>query len=171
MNKNIGIVIVAVVVVAIGAFVFTNKDAEKSTGNGMLLAPVSNLQEKNVSESSDTETGVIKTPSVVTPTSAGSYEAYSPEKFALAESGKVILFFHATWCPSCRALDSDINKNLSSIPAGVIILKTDYDREIELKKKYGVTSQHTLVQVDAQGNLLKKWTGDSKLTKLLSQIQ
>lgn len=108
---------------------------------------------------------------VVEETSAGSYEAYSSEKLARAENGDVVLFFHASWCPSCRGLNADIEKNIGSIPAGVTILKTDYDTQTELKKKYGVTYQHTLVQVDKDGNMLKKWSGSSSLAKLLSQIQ
>jgi thiol-disulfide isomerase/thioredoxin len=101
----------------------------------------------------------------------GSYEAYSPEKIAKAEKGDVVLFFHASWCPSCRGLSSDIESNMSSIPEGVTILKVDYDKEVELKKKYGVTSQHTLVQVDKDGNLIKKWSGGSSLSALVSEIQ
>jgi hypothetical protein len=53
----------------------------------------------------------------------------------------------------------------------VTILKTDYDKETELKKKYGVTYQHTLVQVDKSGNMIKKWSGGGTLDNLLSQIQ
>ena len=102
---------------------------------------------------------------------AGSYVAYSPDRLALAETGDVVLFFHAKWCPSCRALNNDIEKNLSSIPVGVTILKTDYDDEVELKRKYGVTTQHTLVQVDRDGNLIKKWSGGSRLANLLSEIE
>ncbi|MEI8223811.1 MAG: thioredoxin family protein [bacterium] len=101
----------------------------------------------------------------------GSYEAYSPEKIARAEKGDVVLFFHASWCPSCRSLNSDIEKNISSIPEGVSILKVDYDKETELKKKYGVTYQHTLVQVDKDGNLIKKWSGSPKLANLVSEIK
>ncbi len=101
----------------------------------------------------------------------GSYEAYSPEKIARAETGDVVLFFHASWCPSCRSLNSDIEKNISSIPEAVSILKVDYDKEVELKKKYGVTYQHTLVQVDKDGNLIKKWSGSPKLANLISEIQ
>lgn len=101
----------------------------------------------------------------------GSYEAYSPEKIARAETGNVVLFFHASWCPSCKALSSDIEKNVSAIPASVTVLKADYDKETELKKKYGVTTQHTLVQVDKDGNLIKKWSGGSKLSNLLEEIQ
>ncbi len=107
----------------------------------------------------------------VTMAKIGSYEAYSTEKLAMAETGDVVIFFHASWCPSCRGLNSNIESNLSAIPAGTTILKADYDKETELKKKYGVTSQHTLVQVDKDGNLIKKWSGSSSLDKLIAQIQ
>jgi thiol-disulfide isomerase/thioredoxin len=94
----------------------------------------------------------------------GSYEAYAPEKIARAETGDVVLFFHASWCPSCRGLNADIEKHLETIPAQLSILKVDYDTETELKKKYGVTYQHTLVQVDKDGNLIKKWSGSPALS-------
>lgn len=100
----------------------------------------------------------------------GSYEAYSADKIARAADGTVVLFFHASWCPSCRALNSNIESNRSEIPAGVSILKADYDEETELRKKYGVTTQHTLVQVDKDGNLIKKWSGGSTLDSIISQI-
>jgi thiol-disulfide isomerase/thioredoxin len=101
----------------------------------------------------------------------GSYEVYAPEKIARAEHGDVVLFFHASWCPSCRSLDSNIEANKSSIPAGLSILKVDYDKETELKKKYGVTYQFTMVQVGADGSLIKKWSGSPTLADLASQVQ
>lgn len=101
----------------------------------------------------------------------GTYEAYRAESITLAETNDVILFFHASWCPTCRALNADIEANSNMIPDGVIILKTNYDTETELKKKYGVTYQHTLVQVDRNGNLIKKWSGGSTLQSILSQVQ
>jgi len=101
----------------------------------------------------------------------GIYEVYSPEKIARAETGDNVLFFHASWCPSCRRLNSDIEDNSSSIPQGLTILKVDYNKETELKKKYGVTTQHTLVQVDKDGNLIAKWSGGSTLTNLVSRIK
>lgn len=162
MNKNIGIIVGIVVIVGIGFFALSGEKTEKQN-------TVSEAQK-------DAVTNEVKTPEqpntqeAVT-ASAGSYEAYSLEKIARAETGDVVLFFHASWCPSCRALNSDIEKNVSAIPAGVTILKTDYDKETELKKKYGVTTQHTLVQVDKDGNLIKKWSGGSKLENLLSQVQ
>lgn len=102
---------------------------------------------------------------------AGSYEEYSESKLTMAESGDVVLFFKADWCPSCRTLDSDINESLDDIPAGVTILDTDYDEYTDLKKKYGVTTQHTFVQVDADGNEIAQWSGGSTLEDVLENIE
>lgn len=107
------------------------------------------------------------TPAVTQTTSAGTFTTYDESLLANAEDGSVILFFHASWCPSCRALERDINSDLSAIPDGVTILQIDYDEATALKKKYGVTRQHTLVQVDADGNEIKKLTG---LTNTLNQV-
>lgn len=101
----------------------------------------------------------------------GSYEAYAPDKVARAKTGDVILFFHASWCPSCHALNASIERSVMAIPEGVSILKVNYDKETELKQKYGVTYQHTLVQVDENGKMIKKWSGSPDLDSLLSQIQ
>lgn len=101
----------------------------------------------------------------------GSYEAYAPEKLAKAENGDVVLFFRASWCPTCSALDADIKANSASIPNGLTILDVDYDKSSDLKKKYGVTTQHTLVQVDASGNLIAKWQGGSTLSALMSKVK
>ncbi len=103
--------------------------------------------------------------------SKGSYQEYSNDKLALANNGDAVIFFHASWCPTCRALDKDITKNLSTIPNGLTILKADYDSQIELRKKYGVTFQHTMVQVDASGNLINKWSGGNTLQSIVSRVK
>ena len=38
-----------------------------------------------------------------------------------------------------------------------VLIKVDYDTEKDLKKQYGVTIQHTLVQTDSDGNKIAKW--------------
>lgn len=97
----------------------------------------------------------------------GTFETYSADKLVLAENGTVVLFFHANWCPSCRGLENDLNANLERFPANTHILKLDYDSETDLKKKYGVIRQHTLVVVDTNGVEIKKLTG---LTNTLEQV-
>lgn len=103
--------------------------------------------------------------------SAGSYEAYAPEKLAMANEGDVVLFFRASWCPTCKSVDADIKKNATQIPKGVTILDVDYDTATDLKKKYGVTYQHTFVQVAADGTQIAKWSASPTLAALLGNIK
>lgn len=158
MNKNTGIIIGIIALVVIVGGVYASM---KSNDDAIM---VKEQVEQKVMEDKKTaeENTILK---------VGSYEAYAPEKLVRAETGDVVLFFHASWCPSCRSLNSDIENNMSAIPEGVSILKLDYDKETELKKKYGVTYQHTLVQVDKDGNLIKKWSGSPKLSNLVSEIK
>lgn len=90
---------------------------------------------------------------------AGQYTDYSKGNYDNNADKKRVLFFHAKWCPTCIAANIAFNNNLDKIPADVVLLKTDYDSEKELKAKYGITYQHTFVLVDAQGNALAKWNG------------
>lgn len=151
MNKNTGLIIgVVILVVVVGGF-YKSMD-QKVTDQKV-------VEEKSVMDKEEVLTKV------------GSYEEYSADKLMRAETGDVVLFFHASWCPSCRGLNSNIESNLGSIPEGVSILKTSYDEETELRKKYGITYQHTLVQVDKDGSLIKKWSGSPSLDRLLSEIQ
>ena len=99
-----------------------------------------------------------------------NYLDYSESFLTRANEGKVVLFFKANWCPTCNALDKDILKNLNKIPEDVTILKIDYDTAIDLKKKYEVVTQHTMVQVDAQGNEITKWVGGNTLSTILERV-
>lgn len=96
----------------------------------------------------------------------GSYSDYAASKLSNAEHGTVILFFNASWCPTCVVA----NKNFkgSTPPDSLTLLKVDYDDSTELKRKYGVTYQHTFVQVDKNGKLIKKWSGSNTYDELLS---
>jgi thiol-disulfide isomerase/thioredoxin len=86
----------------------------------------------------------------------GSYTNYSTSavESALASGKKVVLFFHAPWCPSCKSADTKLSQE--TIPENTIVFKTDYDSSGELKKKYGVTSQHTFVSLKSDGTMIKK---------------
>ena len=85
------------------------------------------------------------------------YSAYDSDPATYHGSGDVVLFFNASWCPTCqasvRSLDAD------GVPAGLTVVSVDYDRATDLKRQYGVTVQHTYVQVDQDGTELAKWTG------------
>lgn len=97
---------------------------------------------------------------------AGTYSDYSPSLVGNTEN--TVVFFHAAWCPSCRAADSKMS--WAEVPAGLTILKADYDSETDLRKKYGVASQHTFVLVDASGEMIKKWVGGTTVEDIVEKI-
>lgn len=110
------------------------------------------------------------------PAAATESAAYAPlstidDAKALASAGRdVVLYFHADWCPICRPLDASLTANLASLPTDLTVLKVNYDTAADLKRQYGVTYQHTFVQIDGQGNKLKLWTGTSNALDIPGQI-
>lgn len=96
----------------------------------------------------------------------GVYTPYADSlvKSSLASGKNVILFFHARWCPTCKAADANFLKETA--PADTVVLKVDYDSSVELKKKYGVTSQHTFVSLNADETLKKKSAGATHFADL-----
>ncbi|MDQ5886415.1 MAG: hypothetical protein QG628_812, partial [Patescibacteria group bacterium] len=85
----------------------------------------------------------------------GVYVNYSEAELAKQSDKTRLLFFHAPWCPQCQSLDQDIIAN--GIPQGTAIIKVDYDSNQDLRKKYGVTIQTTVVRIDDKGSLVQKY--------------
>lgn len=91
---------------------------------------------------------------------ATNYITYSPENLKNAqENGRTILYFWASWCPTCKILDQELKERGTELPGNVTILQVNYDAAKELKQKYQITQQHTLVQIDKDGNEVTKWIG------------
>lgn len=136
--------------------------------SNMQKAPSTNTDNKPVTNQTDT----INTNEPNSNSStAGKYIEYSEQAVNSApEAQKIVLFFHAPWCPTCRQLENDINNNLGDIPEDVTIMKVDYDSASELKKRYGVRVQHTLVQIDHHGEMVSSWHGSSSLDSILSKV-
>lgn len=164
MTKTIGLLVIAVLVIG-GAWYFSqNNDSssdameteekmmEENTDNAM-------MEEKSDSDSMMEGEAMMK---------SGTYGEYSGEKLALAGEGDLVLFFHANWCPTCRALDAALSE--SPIPEGVHILKVDYDSNTALRQQYGVTTQHTLVQVNVQGEMIQKFQGVFSIEDIVGKL-
>lgn len=109
-------------------------------------------------------------------TMIGSYSPYSKEALEASSNKRRVLFFYASWCPTCRPTDQSFSQNIDKIPSDVTIIRVNYNdpetdkEEEELAKKYGITYQHTFVQIDGQGNQITKWNGGA-IDELISNIK
>jgi thiol-disulfide isomerase/thioredoxin len=81
----------------------------------------------------------------------GAYLDYS-DGVIEQTAGSKVLFFHAPWCPQCRKLDEQLRAD--GAPDGITVFKVDYDSRSDLRQRYGVTLQTTVVFVDDAGDLI-----------------
>jgi thioredoxin 1 len=157
MNKTLIISFVTISFLALaGGYYLSSpktKDKMMTNDNPQVMKSINNVMEKdNVSDEKTMDNSSLNN---------GEYVSYSSDYLELYSEKTKILFFHASWCPTCKAADKDISNNLSNIPENTVIIKTDYDTQSDLKKKYGISYQHTFVIVDDQGNEIEKWNGGS----------
>lgn len=133
-------------------------------------------KQNGVSENSTQEPGTRATANNDTSGDVATenrYTKYSPEALAAAaqNGGQPVIFFHASWCPMCRAADAEFRAKTDQIPENVTILKADFDTEEKLKEKHDIVMQDTFVLVDAEGNEIKKWqSGGKGISTLLANI-
>ena len=155
MSNIITVILVLIVVLGGGYLLLNYNNPADYTNNAPTFEDLSKTENENSNKSVSVSL---------------NYLDYSESFLTRANEGKVVLFFKANWCPTCNALDKDILKNLNKIPEDVTILKVDYDVASDLKKKYEVVTQHTLVQVDAKGNEITKWVGGNTLGTILERV-
>ncbi|OLT30015.1 hypothetical protein BJF82_15885 [Kytococcus sp. CUA-901] len=85
------------------------------------------------------------------------------------DGAPVVLFFHADWCPECRATDESLTAE--GVPEDLTVVKVDYDEMTDLRQEYGVTQQHTFVQVDGEGEAIHTWTGSRSGEDILAETE
>jgi thiol-disulfide isomerase/thioredoxin len=98
-----------------------------------------------------------------------SYQNYEQEVEKYQDS-KVVMFFNAAWCSTCKIARDNFESSLDQIPSDLTIVLVDFDNSDDLRKKYGITVQHTLVQIDANGESLKKWSGSTTIDQIVKAL-
>ena len=150
-KSGIGLIVGLIIIVIVAFLVLTSKEDD-----------VQNIEVSNNSG----------TPEVVSQGSemaAGFFKPFvSFEDLSEGPENKVI-YFSASWCPSCRVLKASLNTE--KIPERLGIYDVDYDTATELKQKYSITSQHALVQVDSEGNLITKWLGGNDVDSIVRKLK
>lgn len=151
MNKII-VVLILVVALGLGAVIFIpNQRPQKSS------------EEKKIEKSSVDQVD-------------SRYLVYSKNLFDQSAEKRRVLYFYANWCPICKPADEDFKANSEKIPEDVILIRVNYNdsdtdqEEKDLAKKYGITYQHTFVQIDQESKEVVKWNGGA-IEELLENLK
>ena len=151
MSKNIIFGLLALVLVAAGSYLYRPKSTKQ------MVAEPEVMIEKVESESS-------------------RYLPYTASVYQSAEDKRVVLYFYATWCPSCKVANAEFLAPPEKIPQDVVVLRVNYNDpdtdadEKALAAKYGITYQHTFVQIDKDGKEITKWNGGG-IAELLTKLK
>lgn len=179
MKNPIIIVLIAVAILGIGAFTFFQNS---SPSDSMIKKDEAMMPKEDAAiEGKDTammkkDEGVTEKENSMKQKGDDRYVEYSKAALVGASNNRRVLFFYASWCPTCKPTDADLSANKSKIPADVTVIRVNYNdpetdqEEKDLAKKYGITYQHTFVQIDGQGKEVTKWNG-GKTEELLAKIK
>jgi thioredoxin 1 len=69
---------------------------------------------------------------------------------AQASDKPVVLHFHADWCPTCRAQEKVLQSLKAEQGLDLTVMVANYDTEKELKKRFNVRAQSTLIVLRGQ---------------------
>ncbi|OIO53515.1 hypothetical protein AUJ46_04940 [Candidatus Peregrinibacteria bacterium CG1_02_54_53] len=129
---------------------------------GSFVSPPESGREEDVMVSSQAmiQTSSVPADAMQPDTAAmakGEYVAY--HEGVIGDGQTSVLFFHATWCPVCKRADTSLRGWYAGDDAFLTTYKVDYDTQKELKKRYGITYQHTFIKIDGQGNAIGRLEG------------
>lgn len=160
--KNLAIIIAFLAVVGLVAYTFSQKSSSPSDS-------ALKKDEIAISPSASSDKTMMDK-------SVARYIEYSKAIFEQTVDKRRVLYFYANWCPSCRPADINFKENMSKIPEDVAVIRVNYSdtdtdqEEKNLAKNYGITYQHTFVQIDSQGKEVTKWNG-GQINELLANIK
>ena len=76
-----------------------------------------------------------------------AFKPFTKEAFAAAtaEGKTTLVFFHAPWCPVCKAQEPKVLAHLNNDAKDVVAFKVDYDTNKALRQEMNVAKQSTLI--------------------------
>ena len=123
-NQSSFMTILVLVVIAAAGYAFFKKEPPATTN----LNGIENVEEF------ETE--------ITAPASTDSNQdsGESPNEPVPANANLVLVKFGATWCPPCRAIDSELAQLKKTHESAVKVVKVDVDEHPDLAEEYNVSS-------------------------------
>ena len=169
MNK--GIIIAGVGIVLVGGVIFAANQQSQETNEVKMV-----VQDSPIVTLTQEQIAMEKEKAMMDNNVSSRYLPYSKDVLDQAAGNRRVLFFYANWCSTCRPTDANFKENTSKIPEDVTVIRVNFNdpetdqEEKDLAKKYGITYQHTFVQIDSQGKEVTKWNG-GQTDELVSNIK
>lgn len=166
--KNPVIIIIFVFIIILGGGAFFLSQQGSRSSDSMMQNPSTGSGQDVTGEQESMEKGDAMT--------EGKYISYKSGVLDETTEKKRVLFFFANWCPTCIPADADFTKNVNKLSEDVVVIRVNYNdtetdqEEKDLARKYGITYQHTYVQIDSDGNEVTKWNGGAT-EEMLANIQ
>lgn len=171
MNKNTIIGIVIAVIILGGVLIIANNQSSKSSEDAAMVKEDGIMKKEDAGmEKTDEEGAMMKKDS------AARYINYTKADLDNNIDKRRVLYFYASWCPTCRIADPELSANSDKFPEDVVVLRVNYNdpdtdaQEKDLAKKYAVTYQHTFVQIDGEGKEVTTWNG-GQTEELLDNLE
>jgi len=171
-SKLIFVFVLILVLLFIGTYSFF-QNFSKSDSKTLMDESMTSKVEESMESTEEMMEGDKMTNDIM---AKSRYVEYDKLNFDSASNNRRVLFFYASWCPTCKPADASFTKNVTKIPEDVTLIRVNYNdtdtdqEEKDLAKKYGITYQHTFVQINSDGMEIAKWNG-GQLDELLSNIK
>lgn len=168
MSKNLIIGLVVIALVTFGYYYLSPKSSDS-----MMVKDTPKVQDSMVKTD---DTVMEKKADDAMMKDASNYVKYSQQVLESSATKRRVLYFYASWCPTCIPANADFEKNVSMIPEDAVVIRVNYNdpdtdaEEKALATKYGITYQHTFVQIDSKGEVVTQWNGGS-IKELLAKIK
>ena len=102
----------------------------------------------------------------------GTYQEYSQDSIAvLPETSMIVLFFSSSGCQSCLQAEAALVRDIEQIPTNVHIFRVDYDSQLSIRRQWGVTSPHTFVEINTDGQFVQRWSSSRDLNSILARLR
>ena len=164
----VGIIIVAALLIG-GALIFGGDSGSENSAVNNQTQSNETVSTENVSTDSDNINESVTNES-------SRYVEYSEGVLEEHAEKRRVLYFYASWCPTCRPLDADLRSQSNRIPEDVVIVRVNYKdsdtdgAEDALADEYDVAYQHTFVEINEEGNEVQKWNG-GQIEEVLSRLK